>query len=85
MTEPSIIDYYNDYPQIMGVIDKLNEETLNLSEENDKLNKIIVEILEKYKKELHEYKNLNELHIILNEIRYRRLKKKRKKRKCSCF
>lgn len=82
MTEPSIIDYYNDYPQIMGVIDKLNEEAVSLRDENDKLNKIIVEILEKYKNKLHEYKNLNELHIILNEIRNRRV---RKKRKCSCF
>lgn len=27
MTEPYIIDYYNEYPKIIEVIDKLNEET----------------------------------------------------------
>ena len=30
MTEPSIIDYYNDYPQIINVIDKMNQEVILL-------------------------------------------------------
>jgi len=84
MTEPSIIDYYNDYPQIISVIDKLNEEAIILRDENDELKEVIVEIVTKYKKELQEYKALNDLKILLNEVRARRGKKK-KKNKCSCF
>jgi hypothetical protein len=32
MSEPCIIDYYNDYPQIISVIDKLNELKIILLE-----------------------------------------------------
>lgn len=31
--EPSILDYYNDYPSMIKIIDKLNEENNQLHEE----------------------------------------------------
>lgn len=33
--EPSIIDYYNDYPSMIKIIDELNEENNKLSDELD--------------------------------------------------
>jgi len=33
--EPSILDYYNDYPSISKIIDKLNEENEELQNELD--------------------------------------------------
>ena len=43
--EPFIIDYYNEYPQVMSVIDKMNEEVIYLKNENDKLKNEIKEKL----------------------------------------
>ena len=39
MTEPSIIDYYNDFPNVITVIEKMNEEYEKLRIENEKLKK----------------------------------------------
>ena len=79
--EPAIIDYYNDYPQIMNIIDKLNKEADLLKLQNDKLKIEILKISEKYDKELKEYKLIDDLKTLLLEI----AKDKRKKRRCGCF
>ena len=79
--EPNIIDYYNDYPKIISVIDKLNEEANLLKKENDKLKKSILDISIKFEKELKEYKSINELRSILLLI----AQENKKKKKCSCF
>ena len=39
MTEPSIIDYYNEFPNVITVIEKMNEEYEKLRIENEKLKK----------------------------------------------
>ena len=82
--EPSIIDYYNYYPKIIEVIDKLNEETQSLQIENDKIKQEILYISDKYSRELKEYKKMNELKLILLEIKNKN-KKKKKKRQFHCF
>ena len=79
--EPFIIDYYNEYPKIMSVIDKMNEEVICLKNENYKLKKEILEISEKYYRELKEYKKLYELKMLLLEI----AKDKKNKKKFYCF
>ena len=78
--EPFIIDYYNEYPQVMSVIDKMNEEVVYLKNENNKLKNEILEISKKYDKELKEYKQLYELKMLLLEI-----SKDKKKNKIYCF
>ena len=86
MTEPSIVDYYNDYPQIINVIDKMNQEVILLKKENEKLKREILEICDKYNKELKEYKRINELKQLLLTIAYEeKIKKKNRKKKFMCF
>ena len=50
--EPFILDYYNDYPNIIEVIDKMNKEAQLLKLENDKLKMEILNISEKYSREI---------------------------------
>ena len=76
--EPNIIDYYNDYPSIINVIDKLNEETNLLQKENDKLKKNILDLSKNLDKELKEYKSMNELREILIIIQNEKNKNKNK-------
>ena len=84
--EVEIIDYYNDYPQIINVIDKMNQEVILLKKENDKLKSEILEICNKYNKELKEYKTSNELKQLLLIIAYEeKIKKKNRKKKFMCF
>lgn len=78
--EPFILDYYNDYPNIIEVIDKMNKEAQLLKLENDKLKMEILNISEKYSRELKEYKSINELKYLLLE-----LAKDKKKKKFGCF
>ena len=78
--EPFIIDYYNEYPQVMSVIDKMNEEVVYLKNENNKLKNEILDISKKYDRELKEYKQLYELKMLLLEIA-----KDKKKKKFYCF
>ena len=86
MTEPSIIDYYNDYPQIINVIDKMNQEVILLKKENEKLKREILEICDKYNNELKEYKSTNELKQLLLTIAYQeKIKKKNRKKNYMCF
>tara|TARA_B100001115_G_C15425891_1_gene199833 strand:- start:53 stop:331 length:279 start_codon:yes stop_codon:yes gene_type:complete len=80
--EPNIIDYYNDYPSIINVIDKLNEETNLLQKENDKLKKNILDLSKNLDKELKEYKSMNELREILIIIQN---EKNKNKNKFCCF
>ena len=75
--EPTIIDYYNDYPKIIEVIDSMNLELDNLKKQNDNLKKEIYDISIKYNKELKEYKNLNELKLLLLTIAYKKKKKEK--------
>ena len=81
--EPSIIDFYNDYPQIISVIDNLNKETDILKNENELLKKEILQISKKFNKELKEYKSINELRLLLLNIAYEN--KNNNKNKFCCF
>ena len=45
--EPQIIDYYNEMPSGINVIEKMNEEFSDLQKENDELKKENGEIQEK--------------------------------------
>ena len=49
--EPLIIDYYNEYPSMIKIIDKLNEENNQLQEE-----------LNSTKKDLNFYKSIFKSH-----------------------
>ena len=79
--EPSIIDYYNDYPKIIDVIDNMNLELDNLKKQNDILKKEIYDLSIKHSKELKECIRLNELKLLLLTISY----EKKKKKKFLCF
>ena len=79
--EPSIIDYYNDYPQIIEVIDKMNKEADLLKKENDILKQELLHISKKYHNELKEYIQINELKTLLLNIG----KENKKKKKFGCF
>ena len=82
--EPSIIDFYNDYPQIISVIDNLNKETDILKNENELLKKEILQISKKFNKELKDYKSINELKIILLTIANEN-NNNNKNKYCCCF
>lgn len=77
MTEPSIIEYYSDYPTIVSVIDNLNKECEELRKINEQLKKDILEISRKYDRELKECKSLNELKLLLLHIAHDNKKKKK--------
>jgi predicted RNase H-like nuclease (RuvC/YqgF family) len=81
MTEPSIIEYYSDYPKIVSVIDDLNKECEELRKINEKLKQDIFQISKKYNRELKEYKKINELKLLLLEIAY----ENKNKKKFGCF
>jgi len=81
MTEPSIIEYYSDYPRILSVIDDLNKECEELRKINEKLKQDILDISNKYDRELKEYKTLNELKLLLLHIAH----DNKKKNKYGCF
>ncbi len=81
MTEPSIIEYYSDYPKIVSVIDGLNKECEELRKINEKLKQDILEISKKFNRELKEYKKINELKLLLLEIAY----DNKNKKKFGCF
>ena len=51
--EPQMIDYYNEEPQMMKIIEKMNEELEEVQKENEKVKKEY----EKVKKELEDYHN----------------------------
>ena len=63
--EPSILDYYNDYPSMIKIIDKLNEENDKLQDELDttkgELDSIKCE-LDSTKCELEFYKSIFKTH-----------------------
>ena len=41
MSEPNMADYYNTFPDVVNVIQKMNEEHHQLMDENEKLKKEI--------------------------------------------
>ena len=51
MGEPQIIDYYNEYPHMMKIIEKLNEEFDELYDENQSLKKEIERLRNMYEPE----------------------------------
>ena len=67
--EPQIIDYYNKYPHMINVIDRLNEEYSSLQNENKRLQKEINILLPILQKKLFEYsKKVQELQDDITEI-----------------
>ena len=52
--EPQIIDYYNGEPQIMKIIEKMNEELASVQKENEIFQKENDEL----KSELNEFKTI---------------------------
>tara|TARA_Y100001958_G_C21232327_1_gene558204 strand:- start:1206 stop:1796 length:591 start_codon:yes stop_codon:yes gene_type:complete len=66
MVEPNIIDYYNEMPHSINVIDKMNEELTELQKKYDKLKdpnpKILFKsIQEYYEKHAEMYKNIRNI------------------------
>ena len=53
--EPQIIDYYNRYPHMINVIDKMNEEFSELQKDNDRLRKEVNFLLPILQNKLIEY------------------------------
>lgn len=67
--EPQIIDYYNKYPHMINVIDRLNEEYSSLQNENKRLQKEINILLPILQKKLFEYsEKVQELQDDISEI-----------------
>ena len=67
--EPQIIDYYNKYPHMINVIDRLNEEYSSLQNENKRLQKEINILLPILQKKLLEYsEKVQELQDDITEI-----------------
>ena len=67
--EPQIIDYYNKYPHMINVIDRLNEEYSSLQNENKRLQKEINILLPILQKKLFEYsEKVQELQYDITEI-----------------
>mgnify|MGYP001493961273 FL=1 len=67
--EPQIIDYYNKYPHMINVIDRLNEEYSSLQNENKRLQKEINILLPILQKKLFEYsEKVQELQDDITEI-----------------
>jgi uncharacterized protein YdcH (DUF465 family) len=86
--EPLIIDFYNEYPHGVNVIEKMNEECDFLLQELDKRDSKIKELIELYNDLNHkikEYKKEQELKEILREIRDERDRNRVRKKSFSCF
>ena len=80
--DPQVVDYYNDYPHGVYVIDKLNEEFVELQIENKKLKEII--LLYRYKME--EQQKEREIGDLMRELReLKRIKRKRERKTLGCF
>ena len=67
--EPHIIDYYNKYPHMINVIDRMNEEYSSLQKDNQRLQKEINILLPILQKKLFEYsEKVQELQDDITEI-----------------
>ena len=53
--EPQIIDYYNKYPHMINVIDRMNEEFSELQKDNDRLRKELNLLLPILQNKIFEY------------------------------
>ena len=86
--EPQITDFYNDFPNGINVIEKMNEECDFLLKQIDKRDMEIKQLIELYNElnyKLKEYKKDQELKEILQEIRNERGRNRVKKKRFSCF
>ena len=63
--DPQIIDYYNEMPNVINVIDKMNEEFLNLQENFDIINKE----LQNYQTPKIQYNSKQEWNNKCNEVK----------------
>ena len=70
--EPQIVDYYNEYPHSINVIDKMNEELSDLQKENNKLKDDLC-MNPEYGRPTVEYKNEEELEKVKSKL-YEELK-----------
>ena len=64
MSEPAIIDYYNDLPNGVYVIEKLNIEYNNLEEKYNELEKKYNELKEEQKYTLDELMKIIQMFIV---------------------
>ena len=77
--EPFIIDFYNEMPYGVNVIENMNKELIKIQDENSMLNDKVLDL----KKLIENNSRLHELEIIKKELQI--LKLKRKKKSFGCF
>lgn len=65
MSEPNMVDYYNTFPDVVNVIQKMNEEHHQLMDENENLKKEI-----NFLKSIFEYPLVN--NAIFNLVRLKK-------------
>ena len=72
--EPHIIDYYNEMPQMVHIIDKMNEELVELQTKYDELQSNHKKLQTKHNKSIkkfEEFKNkMAEVQTTINDILY---------------
>jgi hypothetical protein len=77
--EPFIIDFYNEMPYGVNVIENMNKELIKIQDENSMLNDKVLDL----KKLIENNSRLHELEIMVKELQI--LKLKRKKKSFGCF
>mgnify|MGYP001227286134 CR=1 FL=1 len=77
--EPFIIDFYNEMPYGVNVIENMNKELIKIQDENSMLNDKVLDL----KKLIENNSRLHELEIMIKELQI--LKLKRKKKSFGCF
>jgi uncharacterized protein YlxW (UPF0749 family) len=77
--EPMIIDYYNNYPSMINIIDKLNDELNNIQNKNNQLKDEIKKLSNEIESKENEIKSqirYRELYQIIHYIRQNKKKKR---------
>uniref|UniRef100_A0A6C0F562 Uncharacterized protein n=1 Tax=viral metagenome TaxID=1070528 RepID=A0A6C0F562_9ZZZZ len=77
--EPFIIDFYNEMPYGVNVIENMNKELIKIQDENSILNDKVLDL----KRLIENNNRLHELEIMVKELQI--LKLKRKKKSFGCF
>tara|TARA_Y100000996_G_C22413931_1_gene598451 strand:- start:462 stop:698 length:237 start_codon:yes stop_codon:yes gene_type:complete len=77
--EPFIIDFYNEMPYGVNVIENMNKELIKIQDENSMLNDKVLDL----KRLIENNNRLHELEIMVKELQI--LKLKRKKKSFGCF
>lgn len=78
-----IIDYYNNYPSMINIIDKLNDELYTIQKQNTKLKneiKCLKNEIKLKEKEINSQKRYRQL----DQINYY-IRQNKKKKRFSCF